>query len=105
MAQYPAIAGMETDPVSILCSDDCRHQIHSVCHHLLRVKFLYVYSIEVNTVKWKDDGISVSCFTVSSLPEFAMSPNNNEVHIYSKKGPKWEVESVLTEVGTPLALM
>ncbi len=30
--------------------------------------------------------------------EFAMSPNNHEVHIYSKKGPKWEVESVLTEV-------
>lgn len=34
----------------------------------------------------------------SLFPEFAMSPNNNEVHIYSKKGGKWEVESVLTEV-------
>ena len=32
-------------------------------------------------------------------PEFAMSPNNNEVHIYFKKGAKWEVEHVLKEVG------
>lgn len=32
------------------------------------------------------------------LPEFAMSPNSNEVHIYSKKGPKWEVETVLKNV-------
>lgn len=29
-----------------------------------------------------------------------MSPNNNEVHIYSKKNGKWEVEHVLKEVGT-----
>lgn len=28
-----------------------------------------------------------------------MSPNNNEVHIYAKKGPKWEVEHILKEVG------
>ena len=28
-----------------------------------------------------------------------MSPNNNEVHIYSKKGAKWAVEHVLKEVG------
>ena len=28
-----------------------------------------------------------------------MSPNNNEVHIYAKKGSKWEREHVLTEVG------
>ncbi len=27
-----------------------------------------------------------------------MSPNNHEVHIYAKKGTKWEVEHVLTEV-------
>ena len=27
-----------------------------------------------------------------------MSPNNNEVHIYSKKGTKWVVEHVLKEV-------
>ena len=26
-----------------------------------------------------------------------MSPNNNEVHIYSKKGGKWECEHKLTE--------
>ena len=32
------------------------------------------------------------------LTEFAMSPNSNEVHIYSKKGPKWEVETVLKNV-------
>ena len=31
-------------------------------------------------------------------PEFAMSPNNSEVHIYAKKGSKWEVEHVLKEV-------
>lgn len=30
--------------------------------------------------------------------EFAMSPNNNEVHIYAKKSGKWEVEHVLKEV-------
>ena len=27
-----------------------------------------------------------------------MSPNNNEVHIYAKKGTKWEVENILKEV-------
>jgi len=27
-----------------------------------------------------------------------MSPNNNEVHIYSKKGGKWEVETILKDV-------
>ena len=32
------------------------------------------------------------------ISEFAMSPNNNEVHIYAKKGTKWEVETVLKEV-------
>ena len=34
------------------------------------------------------------------ISEFAMSPNNNEVHIYAKKGTKWEVENILKEVGT-----
>ena len=29
-----------------------------------------------------------------------MSPNNNEVRIYAKKGGKWEVEHVLKEVST-----
>ena len=37
----------------------------------------------------------------SSLSEFAISPNNNDVHIYAKKGGKWEVEHVLKEVGQP----
>ena len=32
--------------------------------------------------------------------EFAMSPNNNEVQIYAKKGTKWEVEHVLKGVST-----
>ena len=32
--------------------------------------------------------------------EFAMSPNNTEVHIYAMKGGKWEVESVLSEHGS-----
>ena len=27
-----------------------------------------------------------------------MSPNNSEVHVYAKKGNKWEVEHVLKEV-------
>ena len=34
------------------------------------------------------------------ISEFAMSPNNNEVHIYAKKGTKWEVENILKEVRT-----
>jgi hypothetical protein len=34
------------------------------------------------------------------ISEFAMSPNNNEVHIYAKKGTKWEVEHILKEVYT-----
>ena len=38
------------------------------------------------------------CLFLLLSPEFAMSPNNNEVHIYSKKGTKWEVEHVLKEV-------
>ena len=29
-----------------------------------------------------------------------MSPNNTEVHIYAKKGAKWEVENVLSEHGS-----
>ena len=32
--------------------------------------------------------------------KFAMSPNNTEVHIYARKGHKWEVESVLSEHGS-----
>lgn len=31
--------------------------------------------------------------------KFAISPNNNEVHIYAKKAGKWEVECVLKEHG------
>lgn len=27
-----------------------------------------------------------------------MSPNNSEVHVYAKKGNKWEVEHILKEV-------
>lgn len=46
----------------------------------------------------------VSPFTPSSPPcvclvvEVALCPNNNEVHIYAKKGAKWELEDVLKEV-------
>lgn len=29
--------------------------------------------------------------------EFAISPNNNEVHIYTKSGGKWELEHKLME--------
>ena len=36
------------------------------------------------------------------ISEFAMSPNNNEVHIYAKKGTKWEVEHRLKEVSAPM---
>lgn len=32
--------------------------------------------------------------------KFAMSPSNTEVHIYAKKGSKWEVEHVLREHGS-----
>lgn len=41
------------------------------------------------------------CFVVlcdSFNPEFAMSPNNNEVHVYAKNGSKWEVQTVLSDV-------
>ena len=31
-----------------------------------------------------------------------MSPNNSEVHVYAKKGNKWEVEHVLKEVSYPV---
>ena len=41
---------------------------------------------------------SLQPFLAFLSAEFAMSPNNNEVHIYSKKGTKWEVEHVLKEV-------
>lgn len=34
--------------------------------------------------------------------EFAMSPNNDEVHIYAKKGNKWEIEHILAEVRNAL---
>ena len=34
-----------------------------------------------------------------SVTEVAISPSNNEVHIYAKKGSKWEVEHVLSEHG------
>ena len=37
-------------------------------------------------------------FLIFLLSEFALSPNNNEVHIYAKKGGKWEVEHVLKNV-------
>ena len=37
--------------------------------------------------------------TMPPCAGFAMSPNNNEVHIYTKKGSKWEVEHILKEVG------
>ena len=46
----------------------------------------------------------VSIFFICCPPpfflEFAMSPNNNEVQIYAKKGTKWEVEHVLKGVST-----
>lgn len=42
--------------------------------------------------------VSCHCWN-GDRSKFAMSPNNNEVHIYSKKGSKWEVECVLTEHG------
>ena len=32
--------------------------------------------------------------------EFAISPNNTEVHIYTKKAGKWEVEHRLQEHGS-----
>ena len=46
------------------------------------------------------DLLIIYCYHIS---EFAMSPNNNEVHIYAKKGPKWEIETVLSNVCTDLS--
>ena len=34
--------------------------------------------------------------------KLALCPNNNEVHIYAKKGAKWELEDVLKEVCSPI---
>jgi len=44
--------------------------------------------------------VPVSCHCWNGdRTKFAMSPNNNEVHIYAKKGTKWEVEHILKEHG------
>ena len=42
----------------------------------------------------------LSPFPFVFLVEFAMSPNNTEVHVYAKKAGKWEVENVLREHGS-----
>lgn len=42
--------------------------------------------------------ISCHCWN-GDRTKFAMCPNNNEVHIYTKKGGKWEVEHILKEHG------
>lgn len=39
---------------------------------------------------------------VCLVVEVALCPNNNEVHIYAKKGAKWELEDVLKEVCPPI---
>lgn len=39
---------------------------------------------------------------VCLVVEVALCPNNNEVHIYAKKGAKWELEDVLKEVRPPI---
>ena len=59
--------------------------------------------------KWEERGLLgrdslIFNFSLSLATGFAISPNNTEVHIYTKKGSKWEVQHVLSEVSptTPL---
>ena len=57
--------------------------------------------------KWEERGLLAHHLQLVSLATgFAISPNNNDVHIYTKKGGKWEVQHVLSEVSpiptTPL---
>jgi actin related protein 2/3 complex subunit 1A/1B len=68
-------------------------------HHLY---FTYIFVLVGTAMSGKEvhdlinEAITCHCWN-GDRSKLAISPNNNEVHIYAKKAGKWEIENRLTE--------
>lgn len=97
----PEVHELITGPISCHCWNGDRTSkspfstllsySHSVCLKTPDLKKIPYFGQCVPWVTFN----SIFCFL-----EFAMSPNNHEVHIYSKKAGKWEREKILSDVST-----